>query len=111
MDALTAIQKLAGGHFIEDLYKALTAVSSEVAEREKGAKGSVAVTFAISKDSEEPMVSIQESIVRRMPKGSSRGAWYFALDGELLREDPRQTTLDFKVVDQPEPVIRKEGKA
>jgi len=111
MDSLAAIQKLAGGHFIEELYAALSAVSTEVASRERGAKGSVAVTFTVSKESEEPMVNVQESIVRRMPKGSSRGAWYFALDGELLREDPRQTRLEFREVPQPETQVRKVEEA
>lgn len=101
MDPLAAIQRLAGGHFVEDLYVALTQVAEEVANSPvKGTKGAVTVTFVVTKEQAgEPMVSITEAIAKRPPKPEPLGAYFFAVDGGLHRENPNQVAMEFRVLD------------
>ena len=97
IDPLSVMQRLAEGNFIMDLNAALIEVSEEVVQT--GKDGTVTVTFRISSAVKgTPAVVMAETIVRRPPKVDPKGAVFYALDGELHSQDPRQTRLDFSVV-------------
>ena len=104
MDALGVIQRLGSGKLIDDLHFALVDVSEQVANAKKGSKGTVTLTFEITKDTEDAMVSIIETISRRPPKSEPRGAFFYALDGGLHREDPRQPSMDFRILESDSPI-------
>ena len=99
MDALGVLQRLGSGKLIDDLHFALVDIAEQVAHAKKGSKGTVTLTFEISKDTEDAMVSIIETISRRPPKSEPRGAFFFAMDGGLHREDPRQPSMEFRVLE------------
>lgn len=92
------IQRLDQGHFSEDLTAAIVAVAEDVVRT--GKKGSVAVTFEITQpNAGEPAVIVMDSISRKPPKEAGRGTMAFVIDGELHRNDPRQTSLPVREVD------------
>lgn len=106
MDALGTIRRLASGHLLEDLADALERVAEEVAE--SGKPGAVSVKFAI-KPLGEPgsvMIAIEEEIGRTPPKRSRGGSIFYAVNGGLYDQDPRQTRMPFRSVEAPESDVR-----
>jgi hypothetical protein len=98
MDALGTLQRLANGKLIEEVYDALARTAEEVVAT--GKSGTVTVTLKVStKNQGDPFVIVEEVIARSAPKKDPRGAYFFALDGELHKSDPRQTRLEFRTVD------------
>lgn len=99
MDALAALQRLGGGHFIEELASALIVTSEEVVTT--GKPGTVTVTLKISqKPAGTPSVIVEEAIARTAPKKDAKGAFFYAVDGELHHNDPRQVQMEFRTVDK-----------
>lgn len=98
LDSLGTLQRLGGGHMIEELCEALVATAEEVVATKK--TGSVSLTLKITKSiGEELAVIITETIKRSSPARGERGAMFFALDGQLHREDPRQIKMELRAVD------------
>jgi hypothetical protein len=99
MDSLTILQRLGGGHFIDELAYHLTRVSEEVVT--SGNKGTVTVAFSIAQaQRNEPTVIIDEKFSERPPSPETKGAMFYAVgDGMLHKEDPRQTRMEFRVVE------------
>lgn len=98
MDPLSAIQRLGSGHTLEDLYDALTATAQEVVAT--GKPGQVTLTLKVSnKGQGNPLVIVEETVARTSPKKDPKGAIFYALEGALWREDPRQAHMDFRLVD------------
>ncbi|MFH0899054.1 MAG: hypothetical protein V2A73_00350 [Pseudomonadota bacterium] len=65
-----------------------------------GKPGSVTVKLTVSnEDQGDPLVIVSSTINRTTPKRDGRGAVFYAVDGELHREDPRQTKMDFRRID------------
>lgn len=56
-------------------------------------------------------VTILEKIQKGAPKRDPKGALFFAVDGELHRDDPRQIPLDFKTVDTRTSEVRNVGSS
>ena len=105
MDALAAMQRLANGRLLEELYDALVTTAKEVVET--GKPGTVTLTLKVSTQSQgNPMVIIGETIARKAPQKDPRGAYFFALDGALHSNDPRQPQLEFRLVDRETGEIR-----
>ncbi len=108
MDALATLQRLANGRLIDELHTALVTTAEEVVAT--GKTGTVTVTFKVSnRGAGDPLVIIEETIARSAPKKDPKGAFFFAIDGALHREDPRQTTLEFRTVDTETGEIREPG--
>lgn len=98
MDALSTLQRLASGKLMDELYEALAKTADEVVVT--GKTGTVTLTLKVStKNQGDPFVIVEETIARSAPKKDPRGAYFFALDGELHKSDPRQTRLEFRTVD------------
>ena len=100
MDPLAVLQRLGSGHLLDDLHEALTETAQDVVAT--GRPGRVTLTLTIStKRKDDPLVTVDESISRASPRAKSDplGAIFWALDGALHREDPRQLPLDFRVVE------------
>ncbi|OHD25857.1 MAG: hypothetical protein A2Y38_18185 [Spirochaetes bacterium GWB1_59_5] len=97
MDALSVLQRLSQGRLLEELHEALVKTAEEVVAT--GKPGVVTLRLTVGGSQGNPMVAIAEALSRTAPKKESRGAFFFALNGELFREDPRQTRLDFRTVD------------
>lgn len=117
MDALATLQRLGQGTLIDQVHRALTEVADEVVLT--GKKGTVTVTLTIQPaqpDGDPCLLAISEDVKKGPPKKASRGAFLYSVDGEFHRNDPRQTTFEFRSVDngagelrQPEhaePVVR-----
>jgi curli biogenesis system outer membrane secretion channel CsgG len=98
MDALAILQRLGSGQLLDDLSEALTATAAEVVET--GKPGKVTVSFKISnKHQGDVLVMIDETVARVSPKDDPKGAFFFAVNGALHRDDPRQAKMDFRAVD------------
>lgn len=98
MDGLGVAQRLAGGHFLDELGIALVQVADEVVVT--GNKGKVTVTLEISSAQEgEPTVIIATQIAKSPPKDKPVGALFWALEGQFHRQDPRQIPMEFRVVE------------
>ena len=95
MDALAVVQRLGSGRLLTELHNALIATADEVVRT-----GTVTLTLKVSnKQQGDPLVYVDEQISRTAPKKDPRGAVFYAVEGELHREDPRQLTLEFRTVD------------
>lgn len=98
MDALSVLQRLGSGKLLEDIHEALTVTAQEVVAT--GKPGKVTVTLTVSNKAQgDPLVIIDETVSRTTPKRDPRGAVFYAVDGGLYREDPRQMRMDFRRVD------------
>ena len=98
MDALAVVQRLGSGRLLDELREALAATAEEVVAT--GKPGTVTVTLKVSnKGQGDPLVMVDEVVSRASPKRDPRGAYFFALDGELHREDPRQQVMEFRSID------------
>jgi hypothetical protein len=98
MDALTILQRLGSGKLMEELATALSVTAEEVVTT--GKPGTVTLTLKVSnKQQGDAMVFVDEQISRTAPKKDPRGALFYAVQGDLYREDPRQGKLDFRTVD------------
>ena len=111
MDALGTISRLGGGHLLEELAEALQRTAEDVVET--GQTGSVTLKLLVkaAQGIGNPMVSVEESLARSAPKRKPRGAFLYALGGELHARDPRQTEMVFQVVDATTGEIRDAGDA
>jgi len=110
MDPLSVIQRLGSGHTLEDLYDALTTTAQEVVAT--GKPGTVTLTLKVSnKGQGNPLVIVEETVARTSPRKDPRGAIFYALDGALHREDPRQVRMDFRILDPETGEIRSVDEA
>jgi hypothetical protein len=99
VDPLAVIQRLGSGRLLEEMVEALQATADEVVRT--GKPGTVTLKLTVSnREQGDPMVTIDESLSRASPKRDPRGAIFFAVDGALHREDPRQYRLTFREVDK-----------
>ena len=98
MDGLGIIRRLGSGYLIEQLAEALATTAEEVVAT--GRPGTVTLTLKISTENQgDPMVIVRETIGRKAPCRDPKGAYFFALDGDLHHDDPRQTRMEFRAVD------------
>jgi hypothetical protein len=99
MDALSVLQKLGTKRFIDELAEQLAEVGTEVAQTRK--KGKVTVTFTLSPGADDGVsLVVSEEIKRTPPVKGARGAYFFAVDGELHDADPRQPQMEFREVNR-----------
>lgn len=97
MDSLAVVLRLGNGKLLDDICDALTATAAEVVET--GKPGMVTVKFKVSnKQQGDVLIVIDETVSRASPKDDPKGAYFFAVDGELHREDPRQAKMEFREV-------------
>lgn len=99
MDGLHVVERLGGGHLIDEIHAALLDVAEEVVAT--GKSGSVTVTIKVShpKNADPLLVVMDEEVRRAMPKTDPKGAMFYAQDAELYERDPRQPDLpEFRVV-------------
>ena len=105
MDALSVLMRIGSGKTLERLAAALAEVSEEVIRT--GQPGAVSLKLkVIPQEKDEPMVLIADEIQRTPPKQPGAGAFFFSVDGELYREDPRQERMTFRAVDETTGEIR-----
>jgi hypothetical protein len=97
MDSLSVLMRLGSGQLLDDICSALTATASEVVAT--GKDGTVTVKFKIStKGQGNALVTIDEQVARTSPKEDPKGAIFWAIEGGLFREDPRQQKMEFREV-------------
>ena len=99
MDAFGAVQRLGGGHFVDELYAAILRVSEEVQATGRTGKVSVTLTVSRPKGGDPAIVTVEEAIRIALPASEATGSFFFAVDGELHQRDPRQPELPLRVVD------------
>lgn len=108
MDALNVIQRLGGGHLIDELADAIVKVSEEAVAT--GKPGQVTLKLKIShpqKGYEPLVVVVEDQITLTWPKQDGLGAMFFVHEGDLHRDDPRQTSFELREVQRDEPEIRR----
>ncbi len=98
MNALAVLQRLGTGQLLEDLHAALVATAEEVVATGKPGKVTLTLTLT-NKNQGDPLLIIDETVSRTIPKKDAKGAIFWAIDGELHRDDPRQEVMDFRTVD------------
>jgi hypothetical protein len=109
MDALATIQRLGQGRLLESLHSALVATSEEVVET--GKPGTITLKLTVSNHGQgDELVTVNETLSRTSPKRPSRGAIFYAVEGELHRDDPRQTKMDFRLVEPDSEVREPKGR-
>jgi hypothetical protein len=97
MDPLSTLQNLGGGQMLEDLYEALQLTASEVVIT--GNQGAVTVSFKLTNQGiGDVAVQVDPSIKRSPPSRNMRGTFFFAMNGDLYRDDPRQQAMQFHEV-------------
>ena len=105
MDALAVLQRLGGGRLIEEVAEHLKTTADEVVLT--GKTGTVTITLKVStKNQGDPMVVVEETIARSAPKKDPKAAYFYSLGGDLHKNDPRQTSIDFRTVDRETGEIR-----
>ena len=107
-DASTeALERLSGGHFLEELADALAEVAEQVVD--VGTRGTVTASFALTalEGQGQPGVVIATTIRQGMPAPPARSTVYYAHEGRLQTADPRQMRLPFRAVYAAEEIIRK----
>ncbi len=105
MDPLSVLQRLGSGRLIEDLAAALTVTAEEVVAT--GKPGTVTLTLKVSTISQgNPLVMVDEQLSRSAPKKDPKGAAFYAVDGTLHREDPRQMVMEFRTINRETGEIR-----
>jgi len=98
VDYLDVLKRLGSGRTLDELCQALQTTAQEVVAL--GKPGTVTLTLKVSnKGPGDVMVIIDEQINRVAPKRDPRGAYYFAVEGGLWKDDPRQAQLTFRDVD------------
>lgn len=99
MDTLAALQRLGGGYLMDELHEALVKTAEEVVAT--GKPGTITLTLNVSTKSQgNPMITVDEKVSRSAPKKDPRGAFFFAVDGGLFKEDPRQAKMAFRLVNE-----------
>src|ERR1044072_7132282 len=99
MDGLHVVERLGGGHLIDEIHAALLDVAEEVVAT--GKQGTVTVTIKVShpKGADPLLVVMDEEVKRAMPKPDPKGAMFYAADAQLHERDPRQADLpEFRIV-------------
>lgn len=105
MDALSVINQLGNGDFLEELAAQLANMGQIVAST--GKAGAVTVTLKVKPAGKNsPAVLVEDTIKSNPPKTEGNGAMFFAIGGELLREDPRQIKMEFREVERPASAVR-----
>jgi hypothetical protein len=99
VNALAILQRLdSSGRFFQDLEEALKETAEEVVQT--GKPGTVTISLKVSNQGQgEPWITIDQQVHRSVPKKAPKGAFFFALEGELYKDDPRQTQMDFRTVE------------
>ena len=98
IDALAILQRLGSGQLLDDLRDALVATAEEVVAT--GNAGKVVLTITLTtKRQGDILIMVDESISRTVPKVEPKGAFFYAANGDLWRDDPRQVPIDFRAVD------------
>lgn len=98
MDVVAVLQRLGAGRLLDELHEALVATAQEVVDT--GKPGSVTLTLKVSTKSQgNPMIIIDETVSRSVPKRDPKGAFFWALEGGLHKDDPRQARMEFRSID------------
>lgn len=109
MDALGIVGRLGQGRLIQDLADALSVVATEVVATKK--PGAVTVTLKVlPSPAGDEMVLINDTIARKAPSREPRGAYLYAIEGQLFARDPRQTQLPFRAVTGEEEIREPAGE-
>lgn len=108
MNSFDVVRRLGNGELVGDIAEALSVTAAEVIET--GKKGTVTITIEIlAQQIGDPMVIVRDSIKRTPPKRDPRGVLLFAVNGGLHTRDPRQTEMDLRDLNAPDPEIRDTG--
>ena len=108
-DALHVLQNLGQGRLLDELVAALEHVAAEVSET--GKPGTVTLNLKVStRAAGDAFVMIEESVTRKPPTKAARGSYFYAVDGALYRDDPRQMRLELREVDRSTGEIREHAE-
>ena len=91
MDEVTTVLRLAGGRFAPEIYEALRRVAEEVIATGNG--GSVGVTLAVSRPTNDPSIIIKTAVKTNLPKSPELSSMLFLNEEGFHANDPRQAML------------------
>lgn len=95
MDGLNIVQRLAGGHFMDDLEAMLVKATTEALST--GKEASVTVKLKVKRVS-DITATVEESYGLTLPQTGGKGALFFLHAGGLHAKDPRQPEMELRVV-------------
>lgn len=111
---IDVLSQIRGGAALTDANKELRAVVMAV--KSTGKKGSITLKIDIEPDkTDETVVTFQPDVTIKVPrKPYAKGLFYVSENGDVSREDPRQTELDLeraeKLADQGVTALAKVGR-
>lgn len=103
MDELTFFQRIGGGNFMAKVLRGAEEIAADVIKTGKKGRVTISLEFERFKD-DNALVIVTETIKLAPPTEKSNGAMFYSVEGELHRDDPRQTVMDFRVVDERVPL-------
>ncbi len=100
MDVISVLQRVGSGRVLERLEDAINAASADVVET--GNPATVTLVLKISTKAQGDVLTMVDGTVgRSVPKKAPVGAYFYVVDGELYKDDPRQAELEgFRTVDR-----------
>jgi hypothetical protein len=104
-DKVQLLTRLGGGATLGELYDAISDIAQEVVRT--GKMGGVSLTIALSNKAQgDELVIVDAKVTKSLPQANAKGAAFYAVDGGLYRQDPRQIEMDFRDVGDPKPALR-----
>lgn len=99
MDALAVLMRLRGGRLLEEWIDALQVTADDVVQT--GQAGSVTLKLTIKPlgNPGEVEIAIEDLLSKAPPKKKPHPVIFYAVDGVLHKEDPRQTRMHFEMVE------------
>jgi hypothetical protein len=104
---LQVLSLLGLGRFPQEFADAIARVGTDVIAT--GRPGGVTVTLKISpagSQTGDPMVVVEDEVKVKLPSKKPMGNYLHVLDGEIWRDDPRQTVMDLRTVDHTSGEVR-----
>lgn len=99
IDAIAFIQRLGGGHALDEFFAKVLQASEEVVATKKPATATLKVKIEPIKEGPPTMVLYLEEASNTLPKKDPLGAHAFVHDGLLQSDDPQSDPLPgFRVV-------------
>lgn len=95
------LRDLRNGKTLDDLSHQLAALVMAVEDTQRA--GEIKLTLKIKPSAKGPWVHIEDKIDVKMPEPDREATLFWPVDGELRRQDPRQSTFDLKAANTTPP--------
>lgn len=106
VDVIAFLHALNNGHFLEQFFESITSVADAVTETKgSGAKVTIDIPIGIL-NRDDSSLTFGADIKRSYPKVTGGKKVFYAQEGRIYRQDPRQPELTLRVIDEQTGEIR-----